>query len=164
MSDKTIGLVVDATYLYSAKDLIGSNINYNHLADTVREMGSVRHAACHVKANHGQRGFLAALKSQGFEVLSRSHNNDSPEWLSDVAESIMNIAKYVDHLVLAVGDSRYAPIIEWAANTWGCQITLMGFHSTMGEEIQDLVGADGLANLLEIDESFAYAAKQQHAD
>lgn len=167
MSKEQIGLVVDATYLYAAKDVIGSNVNYGALMQAVAAIGEVRHAVCHVKANPGQRKFLGALKAHGFTVVSKAGNPDGDHWVSDVADSIMGMCRHVDHMVIAVGDDRYAPIIEWVWATWGCKVTLIGLRpDLMGEAIQEILADKDIGtNFLEVDASFAYAAAQPaHAD
>lgn len=160
MTNSQIGLVVDATYLYAAKDVIGSNVNYNRLVEVVRGMGNVRHAVCHIKANHGQRKFIGALKSQGFEVISKSANPEGNPWVADVADSIMNVSRYVNHLVVAVGDDRYTPILEWAWATWGCKVTLVGLSKDhLDDGLSELLDDPEFgASFLEIDSSFAYSA------
>lgn len=160
MSNSQIGLVVDATYLYAAKDVIGSNVNYNRLVEVVRGMGNIRHAVCHIKANPGQRKFIGALKSQGFDVVSKASKPEGNPWVADVADSIMNVSRYVDHLVIAVGDDRYVPIIEWAWATWRCKITLIGLsRDLMDIGIQEILDDEEMrVSYLELDSSFSYSA------
>lgn len=155
MKNNYVGLVVDAPYLYAAKEVLGGNVDYVKLYNKVSEFGEISHAVVHTKDMPGQRKFLAALKSTGYEVFSKNGDSESRWWIQEVAKSILMAAPHVSHLVVAVGDARLAPILEFAEMNWGCQITVMGFRDRTDEDILDIAGA----GFVEVDTEYAYATR-----
>lgn len=145
-----VGLIVDAPHLYQSRELFGANIDYTSLYRKVSEYGEITHAQAHLRDIPGQQKFLAALASTGYTTYSRSGDSTSRRWIATIADSIMALAPHVGHLVVAVGDDRLAPILEFAESNWGCKITVLGFKKEDSD--RDLYEFD----YVELDATYTY--------
>ena len=147
-----VGLVVDASYLYNAKTILGGNIDYGALRQVMSEkFGAITEAVVQCKDIPGQRSFFSALHAFGYGYKKMRDINVAG-WLTSMAEIIMSVANRVDRLIVAVGDDRMAPILEFVENAIECDITLVGFADKTEKELLAFAGNE----FVEIDASCQY--------
>lgn len=134
-----VGFVADVAYLYQAKEILGGNIDYSALRKLVETAadGVVSNAIAQVKGIPNQGKFLHSLKAGGYRYWVCHRDPESPVWVTDMANSILSIAPFVKTLVVASGDDRLASICDFVADTWKCNVIVVGFSGLVGEELSD---------------------------
>ncbi len=152
-----IGIVADVSYLYNAKLVagFGTNLVYGILYRKLASRGQVHIARAHTKDIPGQGKFLSSLAKTGFDVSLTHGDPDSPRWVNSLAESIIGIAPHVNTLVLAIGDDRLTPIVEYAENLYSIRLEFIGFKGYTGQELFDYASD----SFTELDASYAYTPK-----
>ena len=122
MSEKQVGMFVDASNLYGDSRELNVKLDYNAPMQFARRLGVLRHANMYAVRCNGDKdkGFLVAMKNIGFTRVVARHPRIRPDGqvksdadtalTMDVIEALMR--DELDVAVLLSGDSDFTCLVE----------------------------------------------------